>query len=78
MNETEKITLNEYELTNIDLKNHCFTIRLKNNEEYIVYSRKKDRRKVYFIEKDGKEIVLDDDVKKCYISEVRLYNRVGI
>lgn len=78
MNETEKITLNEYELTNIDLKNHCFTIRLKNNEEYIVYSRKKDRRKIYFIKKDGKELVLDDDVKKCYISEVRLYNRVGI
>lgn len=78
MSEADKITLNEYELTNIDLKNHCFTIRLKNNEEYIVYSRKKDRRKIYFIKKDGKELVLDDDVKKCYISEVRLYNRVGI
>lgn len=76
--EEEKITLNEYELTNVDLKNHCFAIRLKNNEEYIVYSRKKDRRKIFFIKKDGKELVLDDDVKKCYITEVRLYNRVGI
>lgn len=73
------ITLDDYVLTNLSLREHCFTIRLKDNIEYIVYHRKpKGQKTIYFIKKDGKEILLDDEVKKCYLSEVRLYNRVGI
>lgn len=73
------ITLEEYVLTNLSLKEHCFTIRLKDNNEYIVYHRKpRGQKTIYYIEKDGKEILLGDEVKKCYLSEVRLYNRVGI
>lgn len=75
----EVITLKDYELTNLNLKYRCFNIRLKDNKEYIVYHRKPKRQKtMYFIIKDNKEILLDDEVKKCYLSEVRLYNRVGI
>lgn len=73
------ITLDDYVLTNLNLREHCFTIRLKDNNEYIVYHKKpRGQKTIYFIEKDGKEILLDDEVKKCYLSEVRLYNRVGI
>lgn len=36
----KEVTLENYVLTNIDLREHCFTIRLKDNEEYIVYHRK--------------------------------------
>lgn len=73
------ITLDNYVLTNLNLREHCFTIRLKDNNEYIVYHKKpRGQKTIYFIKKDGKEILLDDEVKKCYLSEVRLYNRVGI
>ncbi|MBR6688782.1 MAG: hypothetical protein IKL68_02060 [Clostridia bacterium] len=73
------ITLEDYVLTNLSLRESCFTIRLKDNNEYIVYHRKqKGQKTIYYIKKDGKEILLDDEVKKCYLSEVRLYNRVGI
>lgn len=75
----EKITLDDYVLTNLNLEKHCFSIRLKNNKEYIVYHRKpRGQKTIYFIIKDNKEILLDEDVKKCYLSEVRIYNRVGI
>ena len=37
---TKEITLEDYMLTNIDHKTGYFTIRLKDNEEYIVYYRK--------------------------------------
>ena len=36
----EEITLNDYVLTNIDLETGYFTIRLKDNKEYIVYLKK--------------------------------------
>lgn len=75
----EKITLDDYVLTNLNLEKHCFSIRLKNSKEYIVYHRKpRGQKTIYFIIKDNKEILLDEDVKKCYLSEVRIYNRVGI
>ena len=75
----KKITLNEYVLTNLNLKEFCFNIRLKDNREYIVYHRKQRRQKtIYYIKKDNKEILLDEEVKKCYLSEVRTYNMVGI
>lgn len=36
----EEVTLKDYVLTNLNLKEHCFDIRLKDNKEYIVYHRK--------------------------------------
>lgn len=75
----EEITLKDYVLTNLNLEEHCFNIRLKDNKEYIVYYRKpRGQKTIYYIKKDKKEILLDDEVKKCFLSEVRLYNRVGI
>lgn len=41
----KEVTLEDYVLTNISLREHCFTIRLKDNEEYIVYHRKPRRTK---------------------------------
>lgn len=74
----EKITLKDYVLTNLNLKGY-FTIRLKDNKEYIVYHRKpRGQKAIYYIKKDDEEILIDDEVKKCFLSEVRLYNRVGI
>ncbi len=75
----EKITLKDYILTNLSLKDYCFVIRFNDNQEYIVYHRKpRGQKTIYYIKKDNKEILLDDEVKKCFLSEVRLYNRVGI
>ena len=75
----DEITLEDYVLTNLSLKEHCYVIRLKDNKEYIVYHRKpKGQKTIYYIKKDEKEILLNDDVKKCFLSEVRIYNRVGI
>lgn len=75
------ITRNEYELTTIDIDNCYYSIKLKNDENlYNVWSKKdKDtKRKIYFIKKDGKEIMLDDEVKKWYSTEVGVYERCGI
>ena len=75
----EEITRKDYILTNLDLKTLCFTIRLKDNKEYIVYHRRpRGQKTIYYIKKDDKEILLDDEVKKWFLSEVRLYNRVEI
>lgn len=75
----DEITLEDYVLTNLSLKEHCYVIRLKDNKEYIVYHKKpKGQKTIYYIKKDEKEILLNDDVKKCFLSEVRIYNRVGI
>lgn len=75
----EEITSKDYVLTNLSLTDHCFVIRLKDNKEYIVYHRRpRGQKTIYYIKKDDKEILLDDEVKKCFISEVRTYNRVGI
>lgn len=75
----KEITLKDYVLTNLSLEEHCFVIRLKDNKEYIVYHRKpRGQKTIYYIKKDGREILLDNEVKKCFLSEVRLYNRVGI
>jgi hypothetical protein len=38
--ELTKITKNDYVLTNIDLDSLCFTIRLRDEKEYIVYYKK--------------------------------------
>lgn len=75
----EEITLKDYVLTNLNLKEQCFNIRLTDNKEYIVYHRKpRGQKTIYYIKKDDKEILLSEEVKKCFLSEVRVYNRVGI
>lgn len=52
----EKITLDEYVLTNLNLEKHCFSIRLKNSKEYIVYHRKpRGQKTIYFIIKGNKK-----------------------
>ena len=80
--ELTKITLNDYVLTNIDLETLCFTIRLKDEKEYIVYHKriKVDGRvkTINYIKKDGKIIPLDDEVTKLHLTEVRVYQREGI
>ncbi len=80
--ELTKITLNDYVLTNIDLETLCFTIRLKDEKEYIVYHKKikVDGRvkTINYIKKDGKIIPLDDEVTKLHLAEVRVYQREGI
>ena len=77
-----EVTLNDYILTNIDLKTLCFTIRLKDDNEYIVYYKRiKDGKKIKtinYIKKDGKDIPLSDEVAKIHLSEVRIYQRDGI
>lgn len=78
----KEITLNDYVLTNIDLETLYFTIRLKDDKEYIVYYKKiKDGKKtktINYIKKDGKEIPLSDEVLKVHLAEVRVYQRSGI
>ena len=73
------ITRNEYELTTIDIDNCYYSIKLKNDEKlYNVWSKKQNGKKIYFIKKDDKEIMLDDEVKKLYSAEVGVYERCGI
>lgn len=67
------ITLEDYILTNLHLDGH-FAIRLKDGKEYICYKK----GKTHFIKKDDKEILLDDDVNKCFMASVREYNMSGI
>ncbi len=79
MEESEKITHEEYVLTNLHPGDWGYYIRLKDNKEYQVYVRKPRGQKQYhFIKKDGKEIRLDKDVEKCFLSSVREYERYGI
>ena len=78
-NMIKEINLEDYVLTNIDLKTGYFTIRLKDNEEYIVYYRKiKGRKQINFIIKNGKEIPLSYEVLKAHLSAIREYRISGI
>lgn len=75
----EEITLEEYVLTNLHPTDWGYYIRLKDNMEYQVYIRKPRGQKIiYYIKKDNKEILLDDEVKKCFLASVREYERYGI
>ena len=74
-----EITLEDYKLTNIDLATHYFTIRLKDEKEYIVYRRLLGTGKlVYFIKKNDEEIPLSKKVIKVFLKEVKEYEREGI
>ncbi len=76
------ITLEDYVLTNLDLKKDRTVIRLTDGKEYIILvtleKNGKTKRKVYFIKKDDKYYRLDEDVKKSYLSKIRKYKRCGI
>lgn len=75
----EEITLEEYVLTNLHPTDWSYYIRLKDNIEYQVYIRKpRGQKKYYFIKKDDKEIRLNKEVEKCFLSSVREYERYGI
>lgn len=71
----KEITIEDYVLTNINLETLCFTIRLKDNKEHIVYRQK---GKKDFIIKDNIEMPLSDEVKKIHLSEIRTYQQSGI
>ena len=71
----KEIMVEDYVLTNINLETLCFTIKLKDNKEYIVYRQK---GKKDFIIKDNIEIPLSDEVKKIHLSEIRTYQHSGI
>ncbi len=76
------ITLEDYVLTNLDLKRNRTVIRLTDEKEYSILvtleKNGKTKRKVYFIKKDDKYYRLDEDVKKSYLSQIRKYKRCGI
>lgn len=73
------ITMDDYVLTNIDHETGCYTIRLKDDNEYIVYYRKEKGKKTYnFIKKDSKEIPISDEVVKAHLSAIREYQISGI
>jgi len=75
----EQITLKDYILTNLHPRDWGYYIRLKDNKEYQVYIKKqRGQKNIYYIKKDNQEILLDEEVKKCFLSEVRVYSRVGI
>lgn len=75
----EEITLEEYVLTNLHPTDWGYYIRLKDNIEYQVYIRKpRGQKKYYFIKKDDKEIRLNKEVEKCFLADVREYDRYGI
>ncbi|HIS62331.1 MAG TPA: hypothetical protein IAC14_08840 [Candidatus Scybalomonas excrementigallinarum] len=74
----EEITLNDYILTNIDLETGYFTIRLKDNKEYIVYYKKSNGKTINYIEKDNKQIPLSEEVLKIHLEEIKTYQKSGI
>ena len=73
-----EITMDDYVLTNIDHKTGYFTIRLKDNKEYIVWFKKENGKTINFIKKDGDKILLSEDVVKVHLSAVREYQVSGI
>lgn len=73
-----KITLNDYVLTNVDLKTGYFTVRLKDDKEYIVYIKKENGKIINYIEKDNMIIHLSDEVSKIHLEEIKTYQKSGI
>ena len=76
MNARKYITRKDYILTNLSIDG-CYCIRIKEGDEekeYDVYYHGKDK----YIKKGDEKIYLDDEVKKIYKSEVRIYERDGI
>ena len=73
------ITKKEYILTNWWVsRGGQFVIRLIDDEEYPVYFRKINNRKIYYIKKEDGNYKLDDEVKKYFIENMKTYIREGI
>lgn len=73
----EEITLEDYQLTNLGLDGF-YRVRLKDGEEYKIYSKKENRKIVDYIKKDDKMIKLSKEVQKIVLAEIREYERYGI
>lgn len=73
MSEADKITKEDYVLTNLHLDGY-FAIRLKDNKEYLIY---KEGKRDYIL-KENKKIYLDEEVRKWVLSSIREYERYGI
>nr|DAP38453.1 MAG TPA: hypothetical protein [Caudoviricetes sp.] len=65
----------------------CWDVKLKDNityqikyriEKHITPSGNKSKRKIYFIEKDEKKLIFDDEVKKMFNAFKRPYIVNGI
>ena len=75
----KNITKEDYILTNLHPEDRGYYIRLKDNKEYQLFACKPRGQKIYYyIKKDGQEIILDKEVKKWVVSEIREYERYGI
>lgn len=70
----EKITRKEYVLTNINLDNMHYVVRLTDDKEYSVY---KEGKKDYII-RNNEKIYLDDEVRNAVLSSIREYERYGV
>lgn len=68
------INLEDYVLTNLNIKTGHFVVRLKDNKQYVV-NKNKDG---YFIEKDNECLFLSKEVLRAYLSSVREYQVSGI
>lgn len=75
MKENEEVTIEEYELTNINLDGY-YVIELKDGTVSKIYPNKKE--KVDYIEKNGRKIKLSNEVQKAVLSSIREYERDGI
>lgn len=69
----EKITKEDYILTNINLDGY-YVIELKDGKSYKIY---KEGKKDYIL-KDNRKIYLDKQVRNLVLSSIREYERYGI
>lgn len=75
MKENKEITLEEYELTNINLDGY-YVVKLKDGTISKIYPNKQE--KTDYIEKDGKRIRLSKEVRNVVLASIREYERYGI
>ncbi len=71
----KEITLEEYELTNINLYGY-YVVKLRDGTVSKIYPNKQE--KTDYIEKDGKKIRLSKEVRNAVLASIREYERYGI
>lgn len=59
------------------IDNNVYQIKYK-METYITPAGNKSKRKIYFIKKDNKELIFDDEVKRMFFTFRIPYIRCGI
>lgn len=83
------LTVNDIERFTLDIQDGYFywQVKLKDGiiyqikyriEKHITPAGNKSKRKVYFIKIDDKELIFDDEVKKCFSAFKRPYEISGI